>query len=1199
MIKKTRYVPKGIDQDTTPTERGDDSFYDSENIRLINNGRNLSIKPVKEFASFCDTFAATEVMLGSIEIRGYLYIFTTETGGSLDHIAKIDSDGVRTDLLNEDLSFDENYRIEAVANYENDDIIKIYWTDGLNLLRFINVSNPDSRINIVEEISMVQPTAEAVVGGNLLAGNVQYVYNLYNLNGSQSVLSPISSMVSLTEFMDGKESGQSSGMSALLSIPIIDTNFDYIKVYSIHYQELNQSPAINLIIDESISTNSLTIVDDGNTNISNFTDLELFSIGTRPLVVGTLAAKKNRLFIANYSEANFDVIMDTRVFAHSISSTNYRVKNVDGSDNAIRVLPSVPPDTHDAINYDYTTYSYITNSTTKGAEGSNIKLEFDSSQLFDYVTIPDKSLKQNEIYRVGVIFRNVYGQKTPVKWMADVKIPEYPGSNGLRTIIGLKINLTTAGVSIASSAGAVGYDIVSVERKLWDRTIVSQGFIVPGATYEEKLTGIPLSPYTHPYYLAKDIYTDGAGATLNIHSNYEGTASSVSQDFGAGESEIIKDDTIMFFYSSDTVFESTMNSVISIRVIGTMTYAGATTQATKIVGYDDGAILDQATESGINTSPLDTIIGDPSFPPVVFRGMGSYGTGIVTAGYHLYRHYETFERRPITDSGIRSLDEPSLLLPKSDIAVLGNTSVSNIVDITFPVVTLPEFVIYATKFNQSVVLKFNNADWHKEETSPTNDWYAFTDNINASRKIPIVELIRDLPNQYGGGSYEAKQRNIYLNTGNYINSITTTQYTHYIGDIYVGPLQINRCDSEHNVRHKSWNIYEYISLHAVENNHNVFARSDNMYTWGIGLDLVTSYELFRIEDNQKLASGYNQKSTLFTEVGKPANYTTVNNFPNTIQPSNEKFPNELIDNWTNFPVNETHNLEGINGAINKLHNFKGEIMAFQDKAIAHISINPRIQTQATDGINIELGIGAVLYDHKYITTKSGTTDKFTVTDDGKNIYYYDRIYNTINIIEDTKLSTLLGIRNILENTFGVINAVYNRELDEVIFSIDTDGAGNSLYSVIYSSILNKFMSKHTSEVVVDGYNIVFNDKFIIFRPSTQTLYEKYAGTNYLPSSITYMFAPEPVFEKVFHNLEYRLYGDMFTKVLVTGNRNVSDLEDINVKTKFDINRAHLPRIADTRERFREIYILVKLINDKITPADYSLDDMVIMYNVKG
>jgi len=59
------------------------------------------------------------------------------------------------------------------------------------------------------------------------------------------------------------------------------------------------------------------------------------------------------------------------------------------------------------------------------------------------------------------------------------------------------------------------------------------------------------------------------------------------------------------------------------------------------------------------------------------------------------------------------------------------------------------------------------------------------------------------------------------------------------------------------------------------------------------------------------------------------------------------------------------------------------------------------------------------------------------------------------------------------------------------------------------------------------------------------------------------------------------------------------LEDIDLKTKFDNHRVHLPRIINTRERFREHNILVKVLNNAIPLTDYSLDDMVIVYNIKG
>ena len=85
MFKKERYIITGIDQDTAPDKRKTDVAYDAENIRIINNGRNLSIKPIKDSKelSTIDDIAVSEAVIGSIEVDGNLYLFI-ENGASND-----------------------------------------------------------------------------------------------------------------------------------------------------------------------------------------------------------------------------------------------------------------------------------------------------------------------------------------------------------------------------------------------------------------------------------------------------------------------------------------------------------------------------------------------------------------------------------------------------------------------------------------------------------------------------------------------------------------------------------------------------------------------------------------------------------------------------------------------------------------------------------------------------------------------------------------------------------------------------------------------------------------------------------------------------------------------------------------------------------------------------------------------------------
>ena len=82
-------------------------------------------------------------------------------------------------------------------------------------------------------------------------------------------------------------------------------------------------------------------------------------------------------------------------------------------------------------------------------------------------------------------------------------------------------------------------------------------------------------------------------------------------------------------------------------------------------------------------------------------------------------------------------------------------------------------------------------------------------------------------------------------------------------------------------------------------------------------------------------------------------------------------------------------MDGKYGAINALVNSRDEIYALQDESISRLSINPRVQTQGSDGISLELGRGAVLYDYNYLTTESGTINKWSVFPSPEGFYYLD------------------------------------------------------------------------------------------------------------------------------------------------------------------------------------------------------------------
>jgi len=1213
MVKKERYIGLGLDTDTAPDKRKTDTYWDAENIYIVNNARGLSVKPIKGETKVFD-FA--EVSGNQVFVNGYVvfmevvYVFTT-TSAEYSQIHKIEpGDSSSTILAYGDWNIQTTYRVDAVANYETDTIIKLYWVDGINPLRHINIAvttgSVTRGIDVVDTITMSLIDTTLVTGGNLIAGTIQYVYNLYYLNGSQSNLSPPSTLKAVTRYFDGGISQEDMNLTMQVYIPTIDTAYDSIKIYSIHYQELNQSPKITLIYDAAIlGQTSITIFDDGNLFIAELSTSDLLSITRSPIIPNTLAIKRDRLFVANYTQTNFDPVIDMRAWSFSSGSSTVTVKTKEGVTETYGTgLTSVPP-THDCINPDYAVYMHIQGSVaTKGGTGPNIEYTYTTDPAYDGYILP-KSLKQGEVYRIGIKLYNASGVGSPVKWVTDIKVPRY---TTLAHSVGLAVTLTHP--TNLTAVGVTSYQICIVERKPQDRTIISQGFIVPSVRYVK--SNVPITPYYFPYYVAKDIVpsvvsaladpTVGAvPATADLHNRggdiSKSRVTAIDYDYnGTGQSEPQINHDVAFFYSSDTIFETNINTPQSLRVLGSAVTTLDASGHRIFTLYSDNIQKFKQTKTPYSTIYVDDTDTANHYP---FGGpnciMGHNLQGKTDPEINVFETIlnKTYSSIILKSSEMIKTIDYATFTKSGESKVLSPTvSVSNFCSL-FELIdlgTAERPTTYSAVFAGSIAMQFSSSSWHNSgSTYPYSDFDTdSTYGKTTGRALPMVELIATVANQYGGNSYEDKQRNEYLELGN-LRTVNGTTYLAYVGDVYISKLGINRSDGNDSKINAVQNDYEYINLPYMENNHQTVARSDNMYPWSYTMDSKVNYNFFRIEDNHKLLGAYNQVANLFTGLARPYNFKNIDKYPLSILGSNAKNPNETLDSWLVFNPNNTKLLEGQYGDITKLHNLAGDLLAIQTTGIANIAVEPRILTQGSDGFQVNLGIGALLYDHRYLTTVTGSKSKFTITDDGKNLYYYDDIQNTINTLTDGKLSTLKTVKTLIDATAaGPHTATYFNKFDQVYFQF-------AEFTLMYDLLLQKFVSKYTflndNQWLIPNGGILYQ---IDETADTTTFYTQLTGA-VKSSKITYLMCPDPTYEKVFHNLEYRLEGANFTTVKVDNERSSSGIVSTDVQTKFDIHRMHFPRVAASRERWRGIYVKVELNNT----GDYSLDDMVLMYNIKG
>lgn len=413
-------------------------------------------------------------------------------------------------MRNMGLSVD--HPIEMINNYETEKVDKIYWLDGVHQLRHLNLKQSvkngddndliDSSVLLIEALSQAelpQPTIQDIsYGGSHTAGVIQYAYILYKMNGSQTMLSPVSEMVALGRGIQsgGGDVNEIVGASPVVNIKGIDTIYDNIMVYAIKYTSYYGVPSVTIIADQSIPDNGELTVYDNGISLATSSIEEIKLINNSLNFPGSLSSKDNSLFLANYKENNFKVNLDVRAYQFpknttpQTSSTTLVYDNIyeetDGQINGTskfitstgaNAFTDDPNDKFSSINLDYDVNSYRPNSAVRGGEGKYLHFELVRGSGVDPTK---KYLKDREIYRLAIVFYNKFGQTTRPMWIADFK----SGDGNLRGApnmfrFGFKQSFFNwlEEQDLDEYTRPVGYKLLMAERTNSDKTILVSGLI--------------------------------------------------------------------------------------------------------------------------------------------------------------------------------------------------------------------------------------------------------------------------------------------------------------------------------------------------------------------------------------------------------------------------------------------------------------------------------------------------------------------------------------------------------------------------------------------------------------------------------------------------------------------------------------------------------------------------------------------------
>jgi hypothetical protein len=339
---------KGMNMDMDFSNITKDAYIYGQNVRVVLDEDNTTgvlqaLEGIRELNPMLETIPPEETVIGVAVVRDVAAIFT-EFGDGMNSIYRFRyRDDVGTYELKKlttqqfRIGGDKaNFRNMSIATkWEDADNIKVYWADGYNELRAINIYDGSDGVNLgagidyfgsIPKVVFNQPSFLSFEGGSLKCGMYQYAYQLFSVNGGQTATSPLSDMIHVTSSntrdaaYEGNSSSDISNKSIRMQIQLDDTSFNQIRIYALRYTALHATPEVRIVLESPTTGSVFTFVDNGNM-LTESTWEEFAVSSPYAFVPRVIEAKDDRLFAANIVEDTWVIpgetsidYFDTRVF---------------------------------------------------------------------------------------------------------------------------------------------------------------------------------------------------------------------------------------------------------------------------------------------------------------------------------------------------------------------------------------------------------------------------------------------------------------------------------------------------------------------------------------------------------------------------------------------------------------------------------------------------------------------------------------------------------------------------------------------------------------------------------------------------------------------------------------------------------------------------------------------------------------------
>lgn len=480
-MKQDFHVFQGMRQYNHPIRQESKYLWEAHNIRFTARDNNTLLSMTNERGPKNTGVEIIGSYVGHCIVGDYLVVFTTSISVNMDitvkenliyRLERNENSWNSSIIYRGNLNMDIEHPAQTLGIYEGELVQKVYWVDGKNQPRSINIVADKLRYNkdisklTKEEKSNLYPKGcfdftqelelkeEITVtreegGGAFSPGTIQYAFSYYNRYGQESNIFYTTELYNTSFVTRGGSPEDVVANTFHIIIKNPETNFQYLRIYSIHRTSLDATPTVKIVTDIEISDTKdkpIVYIDTGLTG-TDIDPTKMLYIGGESIIAGTITEKDNTLFLGNI-ELKRESIPDSIKNALKDSVTNKKISI------GTRTIELNSVDDSDAV-YEYNNQLAAGNTS---------------------------SFKVGDTYRLGVQFQHKTGKWSEPIWLGNYDVPRgnKPHREGDNIVVP-KMTFSLDGNTKTTLSG-LGYKrarALVVLPSIYDRMVLAQGILCP------------------------------------------------------------------------------------------------------------------------------------------------------------------------------------------------------------------------------------------------------------------------------------------------------------------------------------------------------------------------------------------------------------------------------------------------------------------------------------------------------------------------------------------------------------------------------------------------------------------------------------------------------------------------------------------------------------------------------------------------